>query len=277
MNWAAISTMTVLLFLFGTSLQVSWQIEGLLNQFGSQLVISTYLDSGVDAGSLIGKVERLPGVVTVESVSKEQAWSQLTADLGLSDITNAASQLKGNPLVDELKVKARDAEQVPQLATTLKNMPGVDDVLYVSEVIQQLRDINSGLRWVSLSIVSLLSMTAIAVVTTTIRLIAIARRQEIEVMQLVGATRSWIYMPFLLQGAAFGVVGAGSSWGLLLGVQQGLRSLANSNQPAFIEFLVNGLRLTPQQWILLPVALGLLGTSLGLLGSVLAVKKVAAR
>ncbi|MEL6855129.1 MAG: ABC transporter permease [Cyanobacteria bacterium J06607_13] len=277
MNWAAISTMTVLLFLFGTSLQVSWQVEGLLNQFGSQLVISTYLESGVDAGSLIGEVKRLPGVVTVESVSKEQAWSQLTADLGLSDITNAASQLKGNPLVDELKVKARDAEQVTQLANTLKSMPGVDDVLYVSEVIQQLRDINSGLRWVSLSVVGLLSMTAIAVVTTTIRLIAIARRQEIEVMQLVGATRSWIYLPFLLQGAAFGIVGASSSWALLLGVQQGLKSLANSNQPAFIEFLVNGLRLTPQQWILLPVALGLLGTSLGLLGSVLAVKKVAAR
>ena len=89
MNWAAVSTMTVLLFLFGTSLQVSWQVEGLLNQFGSQLVISTYLESGVDAGSLSTEVQRLPDVVSVESVSKEQAWSQLTADLGLSDVSNA--------------------------------------------------------------------------------------------------------------------------------------------------------------------------------------------
>ncbi|MEN8447188.1 MAG: permease-like cell division protein FtsX, partial [Cyanobacteria bacterium J06555_13] len=136
MNWAAISTMTVLLFLFGTSLQVSWQVEGLLNQFGSQLVISTYLESGVDAGSLAGQVNRLPGVVSVTSVSKEQAWSQLTADLGLSNISNAAEQLKGNPLVDELKVKARDSEEVPQLARTLKSMAGVDDVMYVNEVIK---------------------------------------------------------------------------------------------------------------------------------------------
>ena len=276
MNWAAISTMTVLLFLFGTSLQVSWQVEGLLNQFGSQLVISTYLESGVDAGSLAGQVNRLPGVVDVTSVSKEQAWSRLTADLGLSNISNAAEQLKGNPLVDELKVKARDSEQVPQLARTLKSMAGVDDVMYVNEVIKQLRDLNEGLQWVSLCIVSLLSMTAIAVVTTTIRLIAIARRQEIEVMQLVGATRVWIYMPFLLQGATFGVVGAGGSWALLLAIQRGLKSLANSNQPAFIEFLVNGLQLTPSQWLLLPIALLALGTSLGLVGSLLAVKKVAA-
>ena len=275
MNWAAVSTMTVLLFLFGTSLQVSWQVEGLLNQFGSQLVISTYLDSGVDAGSMITQVQRLPGVVNVVSVSKEQAWSQLTADLGLSDISNAAAQLNGNPLVDELKVKARDAQQVPQLADTLRNMSGVDDVLYVNEVIKQLRELNEGMRWISLCIVSLLSMTAIAVVTTTIRLIAIARRQEIEVMQLVGATRSWIYLPFLLQGATFGLLGAGGSWGLLLGVQSGLKSLAGSKQPAFIDFLVNGLQLSAHQWLMLPLALFALGTSLGLLGSLIAVKKVA--
>ncbi len=277
MNWAAMSTMTVLLFLFGVSLQASWQVEGLLNQFGSQLVISTYLDSGVDASSLTAQVQRLPGVVTVESVSKEQAWAELTEDLGMSDVSNASNQLKGNPLVDELKVKAREAEQVPQLAKTLKAMSGINDVLYVSEVIQQLRDLNKGLRWVSLTVVGLLSMTAIAVVTTTIRLIAIARRHEIEVMQLVGATQSWIYLPFLLQGATFGLVGAGGSWGLLLAVQKGLKSLSNSQQPAFIEFLVNGLQLTPQQWILLPVALLGLGMGIGLVGSLLAVNKVATR
>ena len=276
MNWAAISTMTVLLFLFGVSLQASWQVEGLLNQFGSQLVISTYLDSGVDANSLTAQVQKLPGVVAVEPVSKEQAWAQLTQDLGLTDVSNASSQLNGNPLVDELKVKAREAEAVPQLAETLKSMVGVNDVLYVSEVIQQLRDLNQGLRWVSLMVVSLLSLTAIAVVTTTIRLIAIARRHEIEVMQLVGATRSWIYLPFLLQGATLGVVGAGSSWALLLSVQRGLKSLSASQPPAFIEFLIDGLRLTPQQGVLLPLALVGLGVSIGLVGSVFAVKKVAA-
>ena len=276
MNWAAISTMTVLLFLFGVSLQASWQVEGLLNQFGSQLVISTYLDSGVDANSLSGQVRKLPGVVNVEAVSKETAWAELTEDLGLSDVSNASAQLKGNPLVDELKVKARDAEDVPQLAKTLKNISGVNDVLYVSEIIQQLRELNQGLRWVSATVVSLLSLTAVAVVTTTIRLIAIARRHEIEVMQLVGATRSWIYMPFLIQGAAFGLVGAGGSWGGLLLAQKALKSISASEQPAFINFLVNGLQLTPHQWVLLPLALISLGTSIGLIGSVLAVKKVAA-
>ncbi|EDX85199.1 efflux ABC transporter, permease protein [Synechococcus sp. PCC 7335] len=279
MNWAAISTMTVLLFLFGTSLQVSWQVEGMLNQFGSQLVISTYLESGVGADTLTEQVSQLPGVVSVEAVSREQAWSQLTSDLGLSNISNAIDQLNGNPLVDELKVKARDTQQVPQLAATLKNLPGVDEVLYVSEMIQQLRDLNIGLQWASLVVVSLLSIAATTVVTTTIRLIAIARRQEIEVMQLVGATRIWIYLPFLIQGAVFGIIGAGGAWGLLLAAQQGLRSVSTGNgQPSFIEFLANGLQLSSHQWMVLPCSLVLLGTGLGVLGSLLAVEKaVAAR
>lgn len=276
MNWAAISTMTVLLFLFGMSLQASWQVEGMLNQFGSQLVISTYLDSGVDAHTLTAQVKRLPGVVTVEAISKEQAWAQLTEDLGLSDVSNAAAQLKGNPLVDELKVKAREAKQVPQLANRLKRINGIKDVLYVNEVIQQLQDLNQGLRWVSLTVVSLLSLTAITVVTTTIQLIAIARRKEIEIMQLVGATRSWIYLPFLLQGMAFGLVSAGSSWGLLFAIQKSIQSISLSQQPAFIKFLLHGLQLTPQQWVLLPIALISLGTGIGLVGSLFAVSKVTA-
>jgi cell division transport system permease protein len=49
MNWAAISTVTVLLFLFGISLQASWKLEGLLNQFGSQVEVSVYLDPGAQA------------------------------------------------------------------------------------------------------------------------------------------------------------------------------------------------------------------------------------
>lgn len=279
MNWAAISTMTVLLFLFGTSLQVSWQVEGMLNQFGSQLVISTYLESGVGADTLTEQVSQLPGVVSVEAVSKEQAWAQLTSDLGLSNISNAVDQLNGNPLVDELKVKARDTQQVPQLAASLKNLAGVDEVLYVSEVIQQLRDLNIGLQWASLGVVSLLSIAATTVVTTTIRLIAIARRQEIEVMQLVGATCIWIYLPFLIQGAVFGIVGGSGAWGLLLAAQQGLRSVSTgSGKSTFVEFLANGLQLSSQQWMLLPCLLVLLGTGLGVLGSLLAVKKtVAAR
>ena len=276
MNWAAISTMTVLLFLFGISLQASWQLEGLLNQFGSQLEVSVYLDSGVQAASLEEVVSALPEVTAVESISKEVAWEELVADLGISDIAGATDQLKGNPLVDALRVKASRSEAVPSLAAQLQNMQGVSDVLYIDEAVKRIEQLNQGLRWSSFFVIGILSLTAIAVITTTIRLIVMARRQEIEVMQLVGATNIWIYLPFILQGAFFGLVGAGVAWGLLTGIHQFLYELVNQ-QPDFIQFVVNGLRLTPQQTILLPSALLGLGCLIGLLSSLVAVRKYALR
>lgn len=276
MNWAAISTITVLLFLFGISLQSTWQLERLLNQFGSQLEVSAYLESGFQASDLQPVVEGFPNVVAVTPVTKEAAWASLVADLGLSDIAGATDQLKGNPLVDELKVKAKDSESVPAIASQLQSLDGIDEVRYVDEAVTRLAQLNDGLKWTSLFVITILTLTATAVITTTIRLIVLARKREIEVMQLVGATRIWIYLPFILQGATFGLAGATVAWGLLFAIQRFLTELA-TQQADFIQFVVQGLRLTPQQLILLPAALLGLGTLVGLMGSLLAVRKFSLR
>lgn len=276
MNWAAVSTVTVLLFLFGTSLQASWQIDKLLNQFGSQLEVSVYLDTGVQAEDLQTVVKSMPEVATLTIITKEESWSTLVQDLGLSDIKGATEQLNGNPLVDELKVKARNSQEVPVVAEKLKQLKGVEEVQYVDEAVQRLTQLNKGLNGLSLGVTTLLSLTAIAVITTTIRLIVMARRREIEVMQLVGATAAWIYLPFILQGLTLGVVGALIAWGLISGVQQFIGELL-SQQPEFIKFLVNGMHLTPRETLLLPLSLLGLGGSVGLLGSLFAVRRFATR
>lgn len=276
MNWAAVSTVTVLLFLFGISLQASWQLEGLLSQFGSQLEVSVYLETGVQAAELKPTVEAMPGVASVTVVPKETAWSILLQDMGLSDIKGATDQLSGNPLVDEVKVKAWNAEDVPSLAEKLKKLQGVDQVQYVDEAVQRISQLNQGLSWLSFGMITLLTLTAISVITTTIRLIVMARRREIEVMQLVGATTTWIYLPFILQGLVLGIVGAAIAWGLITGVQEFLASLL-AQQPGLIQFLTSTMQLTPQRMILLPVSLLGLGCSVGLLGSLFAVRRFALR
>lgn len=276
MNWAAISTITVLLFLFGVSLQSTWQLERLLNQFGSQLEVSAYLQSGVQASEMRATVASIPNVVEVTAITKEEAWAKLVQELGLSNIEGATAQLKGNPLVDELKVKARDSEAVPAIADQLQRMEGVDEVRYIDEVVTRLAQINEGLQWTSAVVIAILTLTATAVITTTIRLIVLARRREIEVMQLVGATRLWIYLPFILQGAAFGIAGATVAWGLLFAIQTFLAEVAGQ-QADFIQFVALGLRLTSRQMILLATALVGLGTLVGLMGSLLAVRKFSLR
>ncbi len=274
MNWAAISTVTVLLFLFGISLQASWQMQGVLNQFGSQLEVSAYLETGIQAADLRPVVAVLPNVVDVTAITKEAAWTNLLKDLGTSDIQGATRQLEGNPLVDELKIKVKTAAAVPEVAKRLSKIAGVDEVQYVDEAVQRVSQLTQGLNAVSVTAISLLTLTAIAVITTTIRLIVIARRREIEVMQLVGATRGLIYLPFILQGLTFGITGATVAWGLLAGVQQSLKQVL-IQQPEFIQFLTESSSAHPSPFLLPMILLGFGGT-VGLLGSLFAVRRIAA-
>ncbi|HEY9709211.1 MAG TPA: ABC transporter permease [Oculatellaceae cyanobacterium] len=276
MNWAAVSTVTVLLFLFGISLQASWKLEGLLNQFGSQVEVSVYLDPGASVEKIMPLVTKLPEVSAVKKIAKEQAWASLVQELGISDIAGATEQLEGNPLVDELKVKARNTSVVPMLTQKLAKVPGVDNVQYMDEVLQRMQQLNQGLSWVSLTITTLLSLTAVAVITTTIRLIVMARRREIEIMQLVGATTSWIYLPFILQGITFGVVGAAIAWILITSIQHFLTNLLTT-EPDFIQFLASGTQPNLIQLFLLPLLLVSLGGSVGLMGSLFAVRRFASR
>ena len=276
MNWAAVSTVTVLLFLFGMGLQASWKLEGLLNQFGSQVEVSVYLDPGAQVEKVMPLVAKLPNVTDVKNITKEQAWASLVKELGISDIDGATEQLEGNPLVDELKIKARTSKDVPKLAEQLAKVPGVDNVQYMDEVLKRMQQLNQGLSWVSLTITTVLTLTAVAVITTTIRLIVMARRREIEIMQLVGATTSWIYLPFILQGIAFGVAGAAIAWVLITSIQQFLANLL-ANGPDFIKYVAGGAQPNSIQLLLLPLLLLSLGGSVGLMGSLFAVRRFASR
>ncbi|MBW4615678.1 MAG: ABC transporter permease [Desmonostoc vinosum HA7617-LM4] len=274
MNWAAVSTVTVLLFLFGLSLQTSWQVEKLLNQFGSQLEISVYLESSTPAASIEPYVAKIPDVVAMQTITKEQAWTKLVKELGISDIEGATQQLEENPLVDEIKVKARNSQVVPALATQLAKLPGVDTVQYVDEAVKRIAQLHRGLNWITLTITIILTTTAIAVTSTTTRLIVMARRREIEIMQLVGATSAWIYLPFILQGITFGLVGGAIAWSFISVIQQFIAKLL-TNQPEFIQFITNGLQLTTAQILLLPLILLSFGATVGLIGSLFAVRHFA--
>nr|WP_208491978.1 ABC transporter permease [aff. Roholtiella sp. LEGE 12411] len=274
MNWAAVSTVTVLLFLFGLSLQTSWQVEKLLYQFGSQVEVSVYLEPGMRAQTIEPLVAKMPEVAAMQTITKEQAWTKLVKEMGISDIEGATQQLEENPLVDEMKVKARNSQVVPTLATHLAKLHGVDTVQYVDEAVKRIAQLHQGLNKITLTITIILTLTAIAVTTTTIRLIVMARRREIEIMQLVGATSVWIYLPFILQGIAFGLVGGAIAWSFISVIQQFFGKLL-ANQPEFIQVISNGVQLTAVQTLLLPLILLSFGATVGLMGSLFAVQRFA--
>jgi cell division transport system permease protein len=275
MNWAAISTVTVLLFLMGSSLQASWQIEGLMNQFGNQLEVSVYLETGVDSQTLKPVIQGFPEVAGVQALTKEQAWESLVKDLGDANLQDSLKNLGGNPLVDELRVKAVNSQSVAKLAEKLRKIKGIGSVQYVSEAVQRIGQLNRGLRLTGFVITGFLTVSAIAVITTTIRLIALARSDELEIMRLVGATRAWIYLPFLFQGLIFGGIGAWLAWLLIQLLQKTLVNLLK-DQPELIQAITLASSGNMQQQLLLPLVLVSCGALIGTIGSILAVRSVKA-
>jgi cell division transport system permease protein len=276
MNWAAISTVTVLLFLLGLSLQTNWQVNGLLNQAGSQLELSVYLKPNIAGNTLQQQLQQFPNVTSVSLVPRDEAWKQLVSELSATDLQGATDALGQNPLVDELKIQSKSASEMPKLAQMLTNFPEVDHVSYLNEVMQNLVQLNRGLGQMGWAVIGLLTLTALAVINTTIRLIVVARHQEIEVMQLVGATTTWIYLPFLLQGVFFGLIGSGAAIALMAGARQFMQQLLRQ-QPEFLQTLAQDLQLSLIQSIALPMTLLFFGSFIGLTGSFLAVRRFVLR
>ncbi len=273
MTWAAVSTMTALLLWFGLGLQVTWQLERGMQQLGSQVEVAVYLAPEMTGDELGTTIAQWPQVSGVIWVSKEEAWAELQAALQVGDGVAMTTQLRGNPLVDALRVQAQDAAVVSALAQRLRQLPGVEAVFYGNEVVQRVLQLQRGVKWIGGGVVAVLTLTAIAVITTTIRLIVLARRREIEVMQLVGAGPGWIYGPFLMQGLLFGLGGAAIASAILHSFNQALPPLAQG-QPALIQTIALGLHLSPTQGAVLSLGLAGAGAIVGLLGSLIAVRKV---
>ncbi|MEM8639123.1 MAG: ABC transporter permease [Cyanobacteria bacterium P01_G01_bin.54] len=272
MNWAAISTMMVLLFLFGISVQTSWQLDALLDHLGTQFEVSVYLAPEAPGQKLKPLVAELPYVETVRWVAKEEAWPALLQELGVADVDAATEQLEGNPLVDELKVTASDIQQIPWLMDRIEQLPGIDRAVYFNEATERFSQIKQSLNGVSLVVTGLLSLTTIAVITTTLNLIAIARRNELEIMQLVGATQTWIVLPFVLHGVVFGAVGAGLALGLMWLLRRAIAQIL-ATQTDFLQFLTEGLALRPVQIHLLSLIVVSLGITIGMVASLFAVRR----
>lgn len=271
MNWAAVSTIAILLLLLGAGLQLSWQVDHLLGQLGSQLEISVYLKDGAKPEAVADRVQQLSGVAQVQIVAKEQAWQKLLTEMGSSNLEEATELLGANPLANELKVQVRTVDDIQTVADQIKQLPTTEELWFTSAVAQGLQQLHLVITALGMGIIGLCSVAAIAVITTTIRLITVARATEIEILQLVGATRRWISVPFLLQGLSYGLVGAIGAYGILWTMGKALTANL-AQQPPLIQSLLVDINGDWRSIWLLPPILVLFGAIVGMGGSWLAIE-----
>jgi len=226
---------------------VTGNMRALLDQFGSELQLTAFLDSKVrsDAGrSLAAKASAIPGVERVEFVSQEQALERFRTRLGGSALVDA---LESNPLPASLMVAlaadARTPDRVAAVSEALHRLPGVEDVAGGETWIEGYGRALRLVRSAGIGLGSVLALATLLIVANTIRLAVYARRDELEILALVGASRTYVRVPFLLEGLVQGAIGGLLGVGLLFGIfhlavpqlRDALELFLGWSEPAFLS------------------------------------------
>lgn len=206
-------TMAMTLFVFGAFMLLQENLNNLLKGWGDQIQINAYLAKGFGAGDvqlLIEQMRSFPEVERVRHISQEQAWKDFQAALGAQ-----SGVLEGLPhdvlpasLEITIKPAFRDAPLVDDLADRLRRIRGVTTVEYPQEWVDRLSLVVLAVQWAKWVLGGVLFITTFFIVGSTVRLAILTRKEEIEIMQLVGASEELIQAPFVLEGMIQGVVGA---------------------------------------------------------------------
>lgn len=268
MTIASVSTVMILIFIFGLTLLFFMNFERLRSTLASEIEIHAYLkpDLSAERGQDVAhRVKSVAHVASVVFVSKEEALKRLTEDLK-QDIE--LSGIMTNPLPPYLLVKVDDPESIPAVAEEIEKLPevGKDQVNYLQKIIPQFILLFRIVERVLLGLVIFSLLCALLIIHNTIRLGVFSRKNEIEIMKLVGASHGFISWPFVLEGAFYGLLGALLA---VLFLEPGYQTVAAKVTQFFpIWPLVNGVQL----WELL-VCLLLTGILVGSSGSYLSVNK----
>ena len=238
MQFTAIGTVAVTIVLLGSFL---W-VRDTLATFGtgvlSQIEIAVYLKDDVDdahAKSLATTFAADPRIASATYVPKRDGLRHMHEVLGNDFDT---SLLTSNPLPNAYHVKVRDAQTVSAVAASIAKDKRVAKVDYAADTVQALLRTAGVLARAGLVLIVLLSISAAFVIMNTIRLTVFARRKEIEIMQLVGATNMHIRMPFIAEGVLAGVIGALVAIAALVAAEHELVPMLQQTL-AFVSFKVN--------------------------------------
>jgi cell division transport system permease protein len=208
MQLTAIGTVAVTIILLGAFLYV----RDTLNSFGtgvlSKIEVAVYLKDDVDdagARTIAVRFAQDRRISGATYVSKRDGLRRMKTVLGNDFDT---SLLTSNPFPNAFHVHVRRPDDVPAVAASIARYPGVAKTDYAADTVTKLLKIADLLGRVGLVMIGLLVATAAIIIANTIRLTVFARRREIAIMQLVGATNMYIRMPFIAEGMLAGILGA---------------------------------------------------------------------
>lgn len=265
MTIAAILTAAVSLLLLGGVLTLGDFVQSITRGLEERVEVSVFLkDDITDAQredvrtTLVG----MPVVARTDFVSKEDAFKEFKELY--RDQPALWENVDPEVLPASYRVQLDRPENVDIIRSRLDRHPAVEEIADHQDLVQRLVSFTGLLRTFSVIMILVLMGAAVVLIANTTQLAIYARRKEIEIMKLVGATNWFVRLPFMLEGIAAGIAGAGIAL-FLLGVG---KSVARSQIPVFIpKVALQGVAFDQIFWLVL------LGVSVGALGSAVAVRR----
>ena len=207
-----IGTMSIAFLIFYAFILIFVNINHWTEKQGKTLTMSIYFNEEPESAVIENIKKELflfPGVTIKQFVSKDDAMKSLRRKLG--EKAGLLDGLKQNPLPASLEIilsRDKDGDNLPyQLKKRLEEMPVVDEVQYTQEWIKKFQVIMEGIKIVGMIFGGLLFLAALFIITNTIKLTIYSRKEEIEILKLVGATNRFVKIPFMIEGAIQGFLG----------------------------------------------------------------------
>lgn len=217
---SAVLLITLSLAALGAFRVLSLNIGRAVEQWRDRLRVVAYLREEPSAGGVEGllrKVEGVGGIQRLRYVSKAEALQTLRRQLGGQ--ASVVAELPSNPLPPSVEITPAPEASTPEgtraLIQRLSALAEVEEVQGGTEWVERLAQWQGLLQVIGLALGAVLALAAILTATTATRLVLHARREEMEIMRLVGASEMVIRLPLLLQGLLQGLVGAGLAVGAL--------------------------------------------------------------
>ena len=272
MTLASVGAVTTTLLLVSVFLALMMNLNHVAQNIEEDVLIKVLIDvtaTDDEVEELGESIESLSKVETVEFSSRDQELRELIESLGEEGDVFSTYGDDENPLNHAYIVKTVEPKETIQIAEEIEAMNRVEKVNYGQDVVENIFMFNSYARNIGLILIVALLFTAIFLISNTIKITIIARRREIEIMKLVGATNWFIRWPFFIEGLLLGILGSIIPIALIFTGYYFLdQNSAMINQFEFISILP----FHPFVWQLSGIVI-LIGAVIGVWGSIMSVRK----
>ena len=211
LSLSSISCITITLILVAVSIILSENVNKFTDDIEKDVTIVVYIEKGTsesDIEAMEVKINALPNIDSVVFTSKEQIRQEMSKDSdGLGTILGEYNE-SNNPLLDEYLVKVTNTEKIGETANQIKEIANVNTVKYGEGMVEQLVKIFDVVKRITLIVVIGLIIVTAFLISNTIKITINNRKRQIEIMRLVGASNSYIKLPFFFEGVILGFLGS---------------------------------------------------------------------